>query len=218
MNTLETRFFSVPLRVETNKTDNMLIPANPYQQIIRVSIRGESNSIYPILEDDIEAYIDLDRYSGEGTYKIPVHIRRKGSALSVVPLEISAEPMEIQLKLEKNENKKIQIVPVFNGIVANGFELASQTIIPDHINAEGPRSLMESINVFHTQTIELDGRYEDFSVIVNITNNNPLLVIHGSRMIEYRGSIRRIMREPRRNNTAAAVSEDIVPEKIKAEN
>ena len=194
MNMLETRFFTVPLRVETNKTDTVLIPANPYAQVIRVSIRGESGVIYPILEDDIEAYIDLDKYSNEGVYKVPVHIRRKGSALSVVPLEISAEPAEIQLKLEERYNRNIPVVPVFNGLVASGYELTSQTVIPASVVAAGPRSIMESIYEFNTQTIELDGRYDDFSVIVNIANNDPLIVIYGTRMIEYRGTIRRIMR------------------------
>jgi hypothetical protein len=49
MSVLEDRFFSVPLKVETAGT---LIPASPYPRMVRVSLRGDANSIYPILEDD----------------------------------------------------------------------------------------------------------------------------------------------------------------------
>ena len=31
--------------------------------------------------------------------------------------------------------------------------------------------------------------------MVNIVNNNPLISIHGNRMLEFRGTIRRIVRE-----------------------
>jgi hypothetical protein len=58
---------------------------------------------------------------------------------------------------------------------------------------------MENIIEFTTGTIDLEGRFEDFSVYINILNSDPLIVIHGNRMIEFRGTIRRISREGQRN-------------------
>ncbi|MDR0316088.1 MAG: hypothetical protein LBH97_04225 [Treponema sp.] len=101
MNTLETRFFSIPLSVETSST---LIPAGDYPQIIRVSLRGDTGSIYTISEGDIEVYIDLTKYENEGLYRAPVQIRKKGNALGVEPLEISVEPMEISLRLDQKKD------------------------------------------------------------------------------------------------------------------
>ncbi|MDR0452796.1 MAG: hypothetical protein LBH15_07110, partial [Treponema sp.] len=43
---LENRFFSVPLKVELNNT---LAIASSYNHMVRVSLRGEANSIFPIL-------------------------------------------------------------------------------------------------------------------------------------------------------------------------
>jgi hypothetical protein len=54
---------------------------------------------------------------------------------------------------------------------------------------------MEAIYEFNTGIIDLEGRYEDFSVIINILNNDPLVIIHGNKMIEYRGIIRNITRD-----------------------
>lgn len=201
MNTLESRFFSAPLHVEHNES---LVPANSFTRLVRVSVRGEGNSIYPILEDDIETYIDLQKYASEGVYRIPVHIRKKGSALGVEPLEISVDPIEITVRLEEKQNRNINVSPVFRGTVAEGYELTSQTITPTSVIADGPRGSMESLYEFNTGTIDLQGRYEDFSVMVNIINEDPLIVVHGNRLIEYRGTIRRITRVVEENDSGAA--------------
>jgi len=83
MSTLETRPFSAPLRIDSA---NEMVPASSYPQAVKINLRGENRNIYPILEEDIEAYIDLNKYSSEGTYRIPIQIRKKGSALGIEPL------------------------------------------------------------------------------------------------------------------------------------
>jgi YbbR domain-containing protein len=193
MNTLETRVFLVPLNVETN---GLLIPVSSLDDTVKVSLRGEPNSINPILEEDIEAFIDLNRYTNEGAYRIPVQIRKKGSALGVVPLEISVLPAEITLLLEQKTRKDISVFPLFRGTIAPGYELISQSVKPETVTAEGPRSSLETQYEFNTEVINLEGRNENFSVYVNIINNNPLITIYGSRMLEYQGVIRKIEFEP----------------------
>jgi YbbR domain-containing protein len=188
MSLLETRFFSTPLHIETGEE---LIPASSYAQTIRVSMRGEANSIYPILESDIETYIDTGRYLVEGSYKVPVQIRKKGTALGVEPLEISVEPLEISLYLERKLEKTVPIRPVFRGKVADGYRLAGQSLIPATAAAEGPRSVLESVSEFRTEAIDLNGRQRDFSITVNVIANDPRIVLNGNRTVEYRGLISR---------------------------
>jgi hypothetical protein len=192
MSLLETRFFSTPLRVETREG---LIPANSYTQVIRVSMRGEANSIYPILDSDIEAYVDTSGYPAEGSYKVPVQIRKKGTALGVEPLEISVEPLEISLNLERKLEKAVPIKPAFRGKVADGFMLADQSLIPSSADAEGPRSVLEDVSEFHTEAIDLNGRQRDFSVTVSIIKNDPRILLLENETVEYRGVIRRMEQE-----------------------
>jgi len=196
MNTLDTRFISIPLMLESSDS---LIPASSYASTVRVSLRGESGSINPILEDDIEAYIDLKKYKQEGVYRIPVQIRKKGSALGVEPLEISVVPIEITLVLEQRTIRNIPIFPVFSGNVAEGYELTGQLLLPAEVIAEGPKSALDAIYEFNTDTIILEGRYENFTVMANIINDNPQITIHGSRICEYRGTIRNARQEAPRN-------------------
>ena len=192
MNNLETRFFTVPLLVESN---DALIPSNSFATSVRVSIRGEADGIQPILAEDIEAYIDIGRYLNEGNYRVPVQIRKKGGALGVEPLEISVLPIEIPILLEQKVTRNVSVFPVLSGTVAKGYELTNQTLIPSSVIVEGPRSILDGHIEFSTETINLDGRYNDFTVMVNITNDNPMLSIYGSNLLEFRGSISRIARE-----------------------
>ena len=189
VNTLETRSFTVPLVIESNDT---LIPISSFTDSVKVSLRGEASGINLILEEEIEAYIDLGKYKSEGLYRIPVQIRKKGNALGVDPLETSVLPVDILIQLDQKITKNIPVFPVFRGTIANGYELTDQSINPVSVSAEGPRGAMESLLEFNTEAIELNGRYEDFSVMVNIVNNNPFITIRGRWMIEYRGKISRI--------------------------
>ncbi|MDR0322770.1 MAG: hypothetical protein LBI28_14845 [Treponema sp.] len=197
MGSLETRFFTAPLLIESSET---LIPANSFATSVRVSLRGEDDGIQPILEEDIEVYIDLGRYINEGTYKVPVQIRKKGSALGVEPLEISVLPIEILLDLEQKVTKNIPVFPVIRGTVEEDYELTYQAVIPASVVAEGPRSVIESQIEFNTETINLDRRYDNFSLMINIINENPLITIHGGGMVEFRGAINRRIREGQINN------------------
>jgi YbbR domain-containing protein len=192
MSTLETRSFSVPLLVEAN---NLFIPSSSFTDTVRVSLRGEADSILSVPEGDIEAYIDLNKCTNEGLYRIPVQIRKKGGTLEIKSLEITVIPEEISVTLEQKILRNIPVYPVFRGTIAHGYELTSQSIIPDSVAAEGPRSILENQYDFLTETIDLEGRYGNFSILIKVINENPLIVIHGNKMIEYRGTIRRITRE-----------------------
>ena len=195
MSMLETRFFSTPLVV---RLGSELVPASSHVNVVRISLRGEPNSINPIVEGDIEAYIDLEKYTTEGRYQVPVQINRKGSAIGVEPLEISVDPMEISVELEEMISRNIPLSPVFVGTVASGFELVHQSLFPAGVVAEGPRNAVEAITTLETEVIDLEGRNNDFSIMVNVINNDPFVIIRGNRMAEFRGSIRRLMRESER--------------------
>jgi len=197
MNSLETRFFTVPLVIEANET---LLPANSFPRSVKITLRGEAEGIQPILAEDIEAYIDLEKYLYEGNYRVPILFRKKGTALGVEPLEISSVPIDIPLTLEEKMTRNISVFPVLRGKVADGYELTSQSLNPSSVMVEGPKSLIDSHIEFDTEPIDLDRRHENFSIMVNIKNDNSLLSIHGSNILEFRGTINRIAREEYENN------------------
>jgi hypothetical protein len=188
MSTLTTRTIIIPLTVETNSA---LAPGSAYPRSVRVRLRGESEGVKSILDSDVEAYLDFSRHESEGQYRAPVQIRRKGSALVPEPLEITVNPLEVSVNLDKRINKTIPLAASIQGNAADGFELVSYSVSPDEITVSGPLRIMEAINDIKTDPIDLEGRKSDFNVMVNIANPNPLLLsIRGDAYAEFRCVIR----------------------------
>lgn len=186
MSTLEERFFSVPLRVNLEGT---LVPASSYPRMARVTLRGEANAVFPILEEDIEAFIDLTRYKTEGVYKAPVQIRKKGTAAAVDPLEVHVDPLEVAVALERKVVKSVPVTPSFRGYLESGFELSSYSVTPPQVEISGPASLVERVTDVTTDFIELSGKKENFSVGVKILNREPLLAVKGDAQVVFAGAI-----------------------------
>jgi len=190
LSTLERRFFSVPLNIENL---GALMPASSYPRMIRVSLRGEANSIYPIMEDDIKAYVDMTSFTRPGTYTAPVQWRKEGTAQGVEPLQITVDPMEITIALDLKISKFVPLTAHLEGHVEDGFIMNSYSLNPTQVIIDGPAELMGSISGLETEVIDLDGRSIDFSVTANILNRNPLIVIRGNGVTEFRGNISRII-------------------------
>ena len=203
LSTLEQRFFSVPLKIELR---NSMMPASYYPRMIRVSLRGEANSIYPILEDDIEVYIDMNLFEKPGSYTVPVQWRKKGTAQGIEPLQITVDPMEITLSLDLKISKFVPLSPNLLGQVEPGFTMTSYSLNPTQVIIDGPADLIGGISGLDTEPIGLDGRRSDFSATVNILNRDPLIVLRGSGTTEFHGNINRIV--PVRNilNVPVAVT------------
>jgi YbbR domain-containing protein len=187
MSLLEERFFSASLSVETNSA---LIPSSAYPGTIRITLRGDANTIYSILEDDIRAYVDLNKYTEPGTYRAPVQIRKYGTAIRTEALEVSVDPLELALTLDERLSKAVPVQTSFRGVVESGYELSSYTLEPSQVVIEGPKSIVADVEKLPTEFIELSGKSEDFSVAVRILNDEPLFTIRGNGFAEFHGTVR----------------------------
>lgn len=184
--TLEERFFSVPLNVIENEE---FIPAEPYPDKVRVTLRGSEEGIYHILEEDVVARIDLTEYNSEGTYEVPVEVRKRGSALNVDPLEIQVEPMKITIELEEKITKTLEVTPSFDGFPAHGYEMEQYFLTPTFVKVEGPRSYVKDLDTVNTEEIDLSGKKENFTVRANIKHPNDLVRFPGGDVVEFHAII-----------------------------
>jgi hypothetical protein len=187
MGDLQERFFSVPLQFDMNGT---LIPAGSYPRNIRITLRGDANSIYHVAEEDIEVRLDLAKYSEPGLYKVPVQLNRKGTAAEAETLEIGLEPMEISLELDTKISKYVPLAPDLRGSPERGYELVSYTLEPSRMVLDGPLNLINGVEELSTETIDLESRNADFFLHLTVVNPSPLLVIRGDGMTEFRGFVR----------------------------
>jgi len=190
LNRLEERPLSVPLVVTANSD---FVPASQYPRTVRLVLRGESNAIYAVLEDDLEATLDLRGYTSAGVWRVPVRVEKRGSALGIDPLEISVDPSDVAVSIEARVVKDIQVVPSFRGYLEPGYELAGFKLVPSRLEIAGPAGIMEKLADAATEPIELTGRNDTFTVRVRIASRDPLLTFLSSDIVEFTAEVKKAL-------------------------
>ncbi len=188
LNRLEDRYISVPLTVSLG---DEYLPSSQYPRSVRATLRGESNALFTIQEDDVRASIDLSGYHAEGQYRVPVLVERKGTALGVDPLEIRTDPSEVTVSMEKRVSRMVPVTPSFKGFLDPGYELLSFDINPSEIQVSGPASAVARVADVQTDVIDLAGRSADFTVKARIVNKESLVYPTGPDSVEFRAVVQR---------------------------
>jgi len=183
---LEERYISVPLELQL---PNDLVAASSYPSRIRVTLRGESEGVQRILDEDVEAYLDLRNVETEGVVTTSVRVNRTGTALGVDPLEVYVEPAEVTLAVEQKAQKSLEVEPTLSGFVPVGYQLTGHQISPSSVEVEGPESEVAPLEVVLTEEIELGGRRNDFSVRVRLVRPSPGITFLGGDVVEFRGIV-----------------------------
>jgi hypothetical protein len=188
LNRLEDRYISVPLAVSMN---DEYVLASQSPRSVRVTLRGESNAIFSIQEDDVTASLDLSGYRAEGKYRVPVQVERKGAALGVDPLEIRTDPADVAVSMEKRVTRVVPVTPSFKGFLEPGYELLSFDLEPSMVEVSGPASVVSRVDDVQTDFIELAGRNADFTAKVRVVKKESLVSISGSDSVEFRAVVQR---------------------------
>lgn len=183
---LEERYFSVPLNIQTAPD---LLPSASYPKVVRLILKGESNALYLIQESDLEAYVDLSKYSSPGIYRAPIQVQKKGAALGITNLEIRVDPADIMIPLDHSLTKLVPITPSFRGYLEPGYELTNYSLVPKQVTLYGPVTIVSAINDVTTEYIELTGRKENFSVVTKIINKESLVKIEGDLSVTFSATI-----------------------------
>ena len=190
VNTLSERFFSVPLQVSTPPG---LAIASSYPKSVRITLRGAEESIFPILEEDVEATASLDGHKSPGVFREQVRVARRGSAQNIEPLEIKVEPQEITFTVEPLIERRVEVVADIRGSPEYGYELAASTLLPQTIVIRGARSRVQGVSALSTEEMDLTGRSGSFSARLKIVPPNALVKIAGEPTVEYRATIQEAM-------------------------
>lgn len=188
VNRLEERPLSVPLSVVAARD---FVPASAYPRTVRLILRGESNAVHAILENDLEASADFSGFDSAGSYRVSIQVTKKGSALDIDPLQIRVEPPDVEVLLERRDSKSVPVEPQFRGFLDPGYELASWSIEPRTVEVSGPESLVSKAVDVGTEYVELTGRSQDFTAAVRLARRDSLLEIIGPDTVQFSATVRR---------------------------
>jgi hypothetical protein len=184
---VQDRPFYVPLAVEGGSD---LVPARKYTGTVRIHLRGSASAITPVLETDIAAFIDIGAIKSPGTYSLPVQLRRSNTAFTNDTLDISVDPIEVSITLDKRDSKFVNVSPILRGQVQDGYELSSWQVNPARIRIDGPLGTVRHIEQLSTERIDIEGRSGDFTEVTHLPQQDALITIHGDTVIEFRAVVR----------------------------
>jgi hypothetical protein len=186
INSLSDRFVSVPLTVDVPAGFAL---ASAYPRTVRITLRGEAASINAILEDDLEASASLEGRQDPGIYRTAVKVVRRGTALSVEPLEVRVDPQEISFTLEPLLERRVSVAPDIKGVPAHGYELAGYELTPRVAVLRGPKSRVQGAATLLTEEVDLTGRTGPFTLRVRVVLPDSLLSLAGDPFVEFKASI-----------------------------
>lgn len=186
MATLEERFLSIPLEVIVA---DQYIPAESAPKTVRVTLRGQSEEVNLVLEDDIEVYADFSEYTTEGNYTVPIKVVKQGSLAHIDPLELQVEPRQLSLRIEKKLSKSVRVKPLLVGYPAKGFELSQYFLTPSSVEVDGVKSTVEKLDSVETEPIDLSGRTEDFTIRVRLKKPGQFSSFPGGNTVEFFGIV-----------------------------
>lgn len=154
-------------------SNEMEITNSPVQEV-DIVVTGDKAKIDRLNPHDLVMSVDLtDVKTGDRTVQLnPENVNLElpnGVKLDEI------QPNRIALRLEKVEEREVEVKAETEGNVADGFEIYSQTVIPAKVRVRGAESVVRSLDSIMTEKINVENRREDFiarQVGLNVVNPN----------------------------------------------
>lgn len=169
------RLQNIPLNLRVS--NNIEVTNSPVTEV-DIVVTGDKRKIDALNSRDLVVSLDLtDVQAGERTVQI-----MPGNVMVELPNGVKLEevqPNKIPVKLETVEEREIAVRAETEGSTAEGFEIYSQTVLPQKVRVRGPSSFIKSLNSISTEKINIDGRQTDFTaqqVPLNVVNPKAILL------------------------------------------
>lgn len=154
-------------------SNEMEITNSPVDEVDLV-ITGDKSKIAQINKNDLVVSLDLTEVqAGDRTIQLTPEDVRVELPTGVQIREI--QPNKIALRLERVEEREVDVRPDTEGSVAEGFEVYSQTVTPARVRVRGPASYIHSLDFISTEPISLGNHRQNFiaqQVPLNVVNQN----------------------------------------------
>jgi hypothetical protein len=159
--------------------------SNEPQRQIDLTITGDKGKLDRLPRGDLMATIDLSSYNqGERLVQLrPENISLELASGNDLPSGlkiIDIKPNLLLVKLERREEREVEVKPEFDGKLPEGMEVYDdETIVtPAKVKIRGPSSFVNSIDTVSTEPVNLENRKSDLALKqVAIDLLNPKITV-----------------------------------------
>ena len=172
---LEKKTFTVPLEVYS---DGLYSNLTSVPQFVKVTVRTKADNINSVTPKEINASLNLNSFTDEGTYNVPVALSLSQSLMLLDPLELQVKPEFITVTLDEKVEKYVPVIPSVSGEVSHGYVIKAIEVVPSTVKITGPKKVVEKTNYIYSEKVNVKGAAKGFSVKVPLDNINRLVTAH----------------------------------------
>jgi len=176
--------YTVPLELK-NVPAGMMV-ANEVPSLVDVRLSGPRTLLMNLGPKDISISVDLiDLKPGLTSFKRLEERLNIPSGVKVTRLS----PSFIDVKLERIREKSVPVKVVVSGVPADGFQLGSILLKPEQVTVEGAESEIKDIAEVTTDTVDVEGAKESFTLMVPLNYRGRFTWLNDSEAVEVRVNI-----------------------------
>lgn len=154
-------------------SSDMEITNSPIQEVDLV-VTGDKRRIDRLNSHDLVVSVDLtDIKPGDRVVQLlPENVNVE--LPSGIKLD-EIQPNKIAIRLERVEEREVPVKPETEGMLPEGYEIYSQTVVPDRVRVRGAESAVKTLDSISTEKINLENRKGDFTaqqIGLNVSNPN----------------------------------------------
>ncbi|MGE5894737.1 MAG: YbbR-like domain-containing protein [bacterium] len=141
---------------------------------IDLGLRGHERLIKNIRAQDIRVFLDLSKpKEGWAIYYINKDNIKYPPSVDIIKID----PSSVKLKIDKTIQRDVPVTADLKGSPGTGFTIGSVSLKPKIIRVEGAKTILEKIQHFRTEPLDLTGKTASFeeeaSVIIDGENLRP---------------------------------------------
>lgn len=156
-------------------SQGITLPAQNIPKHMKVALKGRPEDIARITEKNITALVNLDYYTEEGKFKVPVDIILAPEIMEIEPLEVTADKSFLEINIVKKARKQLPVEAEIQGTPAAGYEITDIAISPSTVGVSGAKSILDAMVEVSTDEISVDEKRTSFSQNIGIHHESQLI-------------------------------------------
>lgn len=155
--------FSVPISFENLPPKTSISKTSG--RYVSVLIQGRNDQIKTFQVKNIKAVVDMRNPRIGVSAQYPVQIQR-----SEIPenIRVEAKQTHVEVVVERQVSKRLRIIPVVKGSVAEGHSVGSVKVAPEYVTAIGSPSVLDAMTSINTEDIPAEGAEKDIIAEVGL--------------------------------------------------
>jgi YbbR domain-containing protein len=157
----------MPLEVQdTTPDDDPRTVSDIVPEVSQVTVSGPSSAVNRVAKVTMPVSLDNRNDSFTDIFT-PYAIDENGQRVS----EVEVLPGQISTSVEiESRGKVVSVIPVVNGVPAEGFSVQQRTVFPDTIVVDGPTEELDSLLFVNTEPVDITGATTSVSERVGLAD------------------------------------------------